>query len=271
MLIPWLLLAFSLALLGYATRLSLVVLSFSLVWLSYLGVLDSLGLGFIAIGAILAYLQIKYRNIFLEVLIVCFVIALLLHFIPGFHNPKILDKVLVSENSAPYSMYFNLDKALIPFFLLAALPTLFVNKSIRFNKNIFIWFSIILLPILLLLFATSLGLLQLEYHVPEWFFSFVLANIFFVSLAEEALFRGYLQQRLANKIGQISSLLIVSLIFGSLHYQGGLNLILFATLAGIIYGLAWMLSGKLWISVFIHFMTNCLHLIFFTYPLYVAR
>lgn len=78
MLIPWLLLAFSLALLSYTARLSLVVLSFSLVWLSYLGVLDSLGLGFIAIGVILAYLQIKYRNIFLEVLIVCFVIALLL-------------------------------------------------------------------------------------------------------------------------------------------------------------------------------------------------
>ena len=78
MLIPWLLLAFSFALLSYTARLSLVVLSFSLVWLSYLGVLDSLGLGFIAIGAILAYLQIKYRNIFLEVLIVCFVIALLL-------------------------------------------------------------------------------------------------------------------------------------------------------------------------------------------------
>ena len=42
MLIPWLLLA----LLSYTARLSLVVLSFSLVWLSYLGVLDSLGLGY---------------------------------------------------------------------------------------------------------------------------------------------------------------------------------------------------------------------------------
>ncbi len=47
---------------------------------------------------------------------------------------------------------------------------------------------------------------------------------------------------------------------------GGLLLVLFATMAGVIYGLAWLWSGRLWVATLVHFSFNMLHLLLFTYP-----
>ncbi|CAK9886718.1 MAG: hypothetical protein XXXJIFNMEKO3_03164 [Candidatus Erwinia impunctatus] len=96
----------------------------------------------------------------------------------------------------------------------------------------------------------------------------MLANLFFVSLAEEALFRGYLQQRLSQWLGCYGGLLLAALLFGLVHFQGGGLLIVFATLAGVIYGLAWLWSGSVWVSALVHFLFNMLHLLFFTYPVW---
>jgi len=116
-----------------------------------------------------------------------------------------------------------------------------------------------------------LGGLRIEPHAPEWFAQFALANIFFVSLAEEALFRGYLQQRLSRIVHPVVALLMASVLFGLMHYSGGLLLIIFASLSGIIYGLAWMWSGRLWVATLFHFGLNCVHLLFFTYPVYAPH
>ncbi|WP_370552243.1 type II CAAX prenyl endopeptidase Rce1 family protein [Enterobacter cloacae complex sp. I2] len=48
-------------------------------------------------------------------------------------------------------------------------------------------------------------------------------------------------------------------------------LIIFATLAGVIYGLAWMWSGKLWVATLFHFSFNRVHLLIFTYPVLNAK
>lgn len=62
-------------------------------------------------------------------------------------------------------------------------------------------------------------------------------RIFSSSLAEEALFRGY-PQRLSRIVHPVVALLMASVLFGLMHYSGGLLLIIFASLSGIIYGLA---------------------------------
>jgi uncharacterized protein len=53
-------------------------------------------------------------------------------------------------------------------------------------------------------------------------------------LAEEALFRGYLQQRLSGFMPPVLALFISALIFGAMHLAGGMMLIVFAVLAGVI-------------------------------------
>lgn len=211
----------------------------------------------------------KYTYL-LEGLCVVVAVALFLHAIPGFHNPKVLDAVVVGPQSIPFTMYFNMDKAVVPFILMMCMPTLFVAKPLYKAGKAGWGILVLAIPVLLLL-AVALGGLRIELHAPEWFAQFALANIFFVSLAEEALFRGYLQQRLSRILHPVVALLIASVIFGLMHYRGGLLLIIFASLSGIIYGLAWMWSGRLWVATLFHFGLNCVHLLFFTYPMYAPH
>ncbi|WP_146135922.1 CPBP family intramembrane glutamic endopeptidase, partial [Yersinia pseudotuberculosis] len=133
------------------------------------------------------------------------------------------------------------------------------------------WVVLILSVPALLLLAVALGGLKIELHTPVWIGSFIIANLFFVCLAEEALFRGYLQQRLGQWLGSYPALVITALLFGSAHFAGGPLLMLFAALAGVIYGLAWLWSGRLWVAVAFHFALNLMHLLFFTYPLYLPH
>ena len=199
----------------------------------------------------------KYTYL-IEGLCVIIAVTLVMHVLPGFHNPKVLDAVVVGPQSIPFSMYFNMDKAVVPFFLITCMPTLFVAKPL-YKMGKLGWVILVLAVPALLLLAVALGGLRIEPHAPEWFAQFALANIFFVSLAEEALFRGYLQQRLSRIVHPVVALLIASVLFGLMHYSGGLLLIIFASLSGIIYGLAWMWSGRLWVATLFHFGLNCVH------------
>ncbi|QKJ85181.1 CPBP family intramembrane metalloprotease [Paramixta manurensis] len=200
-----------------------------------------------------------------EGILVLGAIALMLHLMPGFNNTRIVTAVQAGPHSAPFTFYYNLDKALIPFVLLACLPTLFRTDAQPPRYKV--WWLLLLLAIpVLLLIATLAGGLAIEPHFPRWLWPFALANLFFVSLAEEALFRGYLQQRLTGWVGSLPALLLTSLLFGMAHIAGGSLLVLFATLAGLIYGLAWQWSGKLWVATWVHFAFNLTHLLLFTYP-----
>lgn len=73
----------------------------------------------------------------------------------------------------------------------------------------------------------------------------MLANLFCVSLAKEALFRGYIQRRLGQRTGGLLALFITALLFGLAHLQSGLLMVIFAALAGLVYGLAWKWRGRL--------------------------
>ncbi|EOW6645689.1 lysostaphin resistance A-like protein [Cronobacter muytjensii] len=228
----------------------------------------------ILIGALVAaglFIE-RFRNrstryaYWLEGFCVLIAIALILHLIPGFNNPKMLNAVTVGPQSVPFSMYFNFDKALVPFVLLIGISTLFVTQPVV-KVGALAWCGLILAIPALLMLAVILGGLKVELHAPGWFTQFALANLFFVSLAEEAFFRGYLQQRLTRFLHPFAALLITAVVFGLMHYAGGPLLIYFACLSGIIYGLAWMWSGRLWVATLFHFGLNCVHLLFFTYPM----
>ncbi|BDH45423.1 CAAX amino protease [Salmonella enterica subsp. enterica serovar Choleraesuis] len=205
------------------------------------------------------------RGLVLELLLVALAVALTVHLVPGFTNLKVLNGVHVGPHSLPFSMYYNFDKALVPFVLLLALPGLFVHKAGR-TRPFWHWGLLAAAIPGLLLLAVALGGLRFEPHLPAWLGKFALANLFFVCLAEEALFRGYLQRRLMHFLSPGQALAASAVIFGLLHCAGGPLLVIFAGLAGVIYGLAWLWSGRLWVAVLFHFALNCVHLLLFTYP-----
>ena len=265
----WYLLATSLLILQFNKKLSVALLMVTAVVGGYTQVLDWRALAFLAVLAIIAGVYYKFSDkalrTMLEILLLLASVGLMLHLIPGFHNLRVLDGVRMGPESAPFTMYYNFDKALVPFVLLICLKSLFTTDARPHTKPLYWLMLAVTVPVLLMV-AVVLGGLKIELHHPEWLFQFVLANIFFVSLAEEALFRGYLQQRLSSVMHPVLALIIASLLFGGLHYAGGSLMVIFATLAGLIYGLAWMLSGRLWVAVLFHVGLNLCHLLFFTYP-----
>ncbi|ERT12230.1 CAAX amino protease [Photorhabdus temperata J3] len=267
----WGLLAASLALLAIHRTTALIVLLAAVVTGFITQVIIYPAIATITIIFVLGALRIYFQQnniikITTELLLLAFGIALFLHLIPGFHNLKYLDKVQVGPHNASFSMYFNFDKALIPFLLLCCMPGLFTTKPLA-KVRPYAWIILTVAIPVLLGIATALGGLAIELHMPQWLPMFILTNIFFVSLAEEALFRGYIQQRLSQWTNPYVALIITALIFGGAHFAGGLLLMIFATLAGLIYGLAWMWSGRLWVAVGFHFVLNLVHLLFFTYPI----
>ncbi|ECB9387552.1 CPBP family intramembrane metalloprotease, partial [Salmonella enterica] len=266
----WIMLALALLVLQFNRNFSIILLMISAAIGLINNTIDWSAFIFIAIISIISLLQPKITNIiyfryFFEGILVLCAIALTLHLIPGFHNHKVLDAIYVGPQSTPYTMYYNFDKALTPFLLIMCARSLF-SDGLPHKTSLWKWGLLCLSVPLLLLVAVFLGGLKPEFHLPSWLFQFILANIFFVSLAEEALFRGYIQQRLSMLIHPVMALIIASVIFGFFHYSGGVLLVVFSTLAGVIYGVAWMWSRRLWISVLFHFGLNIIHLLFFTYP-----
>ncbi|MCX8959464.1 CPBP family intramembrane glutamic endopeptidase [Erwinia psidii] len=266
----WYLLAASLFFLPFHLRTSLVLLISTLLFalMNYTLHLQGLiALAFITLVAVYRTrcAQQSPGGWTAEFILVASALALMLHLIPGFNNYQVVQAVKVGPGSAPFSFWFNLDKALIPFVLLGCLPTLRKRPAVPPSNRLW-WLVLMLAMPMLLLTAVVAGRLRVELHSPEWLGSFMLANLFFVSLAEEALFRGYIQQRLSQLTGNTWGLLIAAALFGLAHYAGGPLLMSFATLTGIIYGLAWLWSGRIWVAALVHFAFNLLHLLFFTYP-----
>lgn len=268
----WYLLALSLLLLPFYLRGALMFLTIA-VCMAVLNqtLMPPAILSLAVIGTVALYCGYhKQRTQFAlpgEILLVASAIALMLHMFPGFNNQMVISHQQAGPLSVPFTFYFNFDKALIPFLLLGCMPTLLKRRA-QPPANSLWWLILLMSMPLLLLVATLAGGLRAELHLPEWLGAFMLANLFFVALAEEALFRGYIQQRLSQLLGDKRALLIAAVLFGLVHFSGGLLLVFFATLAGFIYGLAWLWSGRLWVAALVHFAFNLLHLLFFTYPMW---
>ena len=197
-------------------------------------------------------------------LVLLWALALTLHLVPGFANLKVLDRVQAGPASVPFTLYLNLDKPLIFFGLLLAWPALLgPGGTMRWRP-----LALLMLPLAaLLITAWQLGALKPEVGLPHWWWLFAFNNLLFTCVAEEALFRGFIQQGVASRSKPWLGLLVASLLFGAAHLAGGPLLVLFAALAGACYGLAFLLSGRLSVAILLHFLFNFAHLALFTYPL----
>ena len=197
-------------------------------------------------------------------LVLLWAMALTLHLVPGFDNLKVLDRVQAGPASVPFTLYLNLDKPLIFFGLLLAWPALLgPGGTMRWRP-----LALLMLPLAaLLITAWLLGAIKPEVGLPHWWWLFAFNNLLFTCVAEEALFRGLIQQGVATRSKPWLGLLVASLLFGAAHLAGGPLLVLFAALAGVCYGLAFQLSGRLSVAILLHFLFNFAHLALFTYPL----
>jgi hypothetical protein len=205
-----------------------------------------------------------------------FVLAVMLsaHWVPGFRNPLLLGPVAFTPDAVSFQMYLNLDKSAVSFSLLLLYAPLCreagLGRSLLAGAACAAMAVAVLLPL-----ALGLHAIRWAPKLPEGLWLWALNNLLLVAFAEEALFRGFLQASLARWLGGRAgggwtAIGLASLAFGVAHHAAGPLMILFASVAGVAYGLAYRHGGLL-ASVSAHFGFNLFHILLFTYPLLVRR
>ncbi|UTH75759.1 CPBP family intramembrane glutamic endopeptidase [Chromobacterium sp. IIBBL 290-4] len=226
------------------------------------GLLQPVGaLALLAVASLTAALR-RYPRPELYLVWIAALLALALHALPGFDNP-LLWQGKASLDSAPYRLFWSYDKGLAGLMLL-----LHLCRSPQPERRLG-WpaAAVGALSLLLVLGVAALtGIIGFAPKLTAWLPAWLLANVFLVSLVEEAFFRAGAQRWLELRTEPFAALMAASLLFGLAHLAGGWAWVGLATLAGIGYGLIYAARRQLWLAVLAHAGFNLLHLLFFTYP-----
>lgn len=198
-------------------------------------------------------------------------VALMLHAAPGFQNPRVIDRVVLSPGGVPFTKYLNFDKAVIGLFLLGIwCPQLVGSDDWKRVLRLFVPRFLLVVGGVLLL---SLGLdyVRWDPKTNEWFPLWAWSTLFFTVVAEEAFFRGLIQRSLerwfgGTGLGVAASLAVASVLFGLAHLAGGPKYVLLATVAGAGYGWIYLRTGSIEAAILAHFGLNVIHFTLFTYP-----
>ncbi|CAI8692700.1 CPBP family intramembrane metalloprotease [Burkholderia pyrrocinia] len=197
-------------------------------------------------------------------------IALSLHLIPGFHNPLVIAPTRFTPDAVPFTMYLNLDKPLVGLWLLWVLPwvapDVTLPRALRTGAV-----AAVATAAACLAGALAFGMVGWAPKWPASGWLWLVNNLLLVTLAEEALFRGYVQGGLTRALrasawGPWAALAIGAVLFGAAHAAGGWQWIVLGTAAGVGYGLAWRRGGLL-ASALAHVGLNVVHFGLFTYPM----
>ncbi|MDI1261146.1 CPBP family intramembrane glutamic endopeptidase [Aquabacterium sp.] len=202
-------------------------------------------------------------------------LALAVHVLPGFHNPLLVNAVRTTPDAVPFTLYANFDKGSVGLLLLACLaPRLASWQDARAAVA----------PTLVAAVATAAAAIgaawlagqvrfepKLGAALPPFAPTFLFVNLFFTCVAEEAFFRGLIQERLTRALAHRPGLiflpiLVSATLFGLAHLGGGPLYMAFATLAGLGYAGVYAKTRRVEAAVVTHFAVNATHFIFFTYP-----
>ncbi|MFG1498112.1 CPBP family intramembrane glutamic endopeptidase [Saccharospirillum sp. HFRX-1] len=190
------------------------------------------------------------------------------HAVPGYQGLVVVADSALKANSIASSLYFNHDKVLVAWSLLAFMPLFRSSLEARPLPNKTLTIAAltggIALPLLL---AWSSGLISWQPAIPTALWIFAVANLLNTCLAEELLFRGVVQGWLQRRLGPWPALVLAAVLFGIAHLAGGWTYVAVVTLAGLVYGLAYLWTGRLLWAVLVHWLLNLAHLLLFTYPL----
>ena len=255
----------------YGWLLALII-ALCLAW--YLGRIEAIALLPIILFGSLCYLFVRHEGrlrTLMGMLIILFSLGLGLHLFPGFHNLQIVEHVQLSHDSMPYKLYFNFDKPLIGLFILYWLHPLIATRGQAALMLKQMAPAALLTLIAVLTLSLLIGYTRLDIKLPDFIGYWLWANLFFTCMAEEALFRGFMQRQLSLlfagfKFGALWALLICALLFGIAHAAGGYQYVLLATLAGLGYGWVYLRTQRIEASILLHFLLNCVHIVFFSYP-----
>ncbi|MBC3935978.1 CPBP family intramembrane glutamic endopeptidase [Undibacterium rugosum] len=198
------------------------------------------------------------------------VLGMASHLLPGFHNLQLISAVRYAPDSLPFTLYANFDKGYAGFLLLSYLsPRVTSCAQFLTDARRSLLLSIGAIAAVMTL-ACILQLIRWDLKWTPDIVIFLAVNLVLTCVAEEAFFRGFLQQKLSQQLpvtypGAVSIVIIAS-IFGMLHAGGGWLYVLVATLAGIGYGWIYLRTGRIEMAILTHAALNLTHFVCFSYP-----
>jgi len=126
---------------------------------------------------------------------------------------------------------------------------------------------------ILTLVSVKSGAVCIDPKWPSHFFVRLAANLFLVSIPEEAFFRGFVQRELFKWFGgqwkaHFASVAIAAAFFTLMHlkWTQSYAMLGFVFLAGLLYGGIYQFTKNIEGSIICHFALNVTHMVFFTYP-----
>lgn len=258
---------FSLIFTGAALVLGLISENIGLI-----GLLITLGF----LGACMLYYRIHTTNIskiLLWLTIILAAIAMRAHIMPGFYNWQLIDAEILSDNAHEYSLWLNMDTALVGLGIL-----LFGLTPIHHLQDISRMFRKMTLPSIIGIsiiasIATLLGVVQVDAKMPQFWLIWMIINLMITCVSEEALFRFFIQQSLQNwlqnkKYGVACAIFIAALANTFTHFNlmfAGYMTTVFV--ASLFYGYVYYVTKRVEASILLHFAVNISHFFFFTYPM----
>lgn len=264
----------------YKFLISILLLAFAIATALLTHTIKPVALIPIFLLAILLYCsQITALNTVLK--FSCYALTLLVsiglasHFFPGFNNLKVIDHIYISKDAVPYTLYLNFDKAIVGIFILGITQRLIYKKEdwIKLFKQTVLPFLVLIITVILL--AVFLGVVRFDPKLPSTLPIWIITNLLFVSVAEEAIFRGFVQNKISlllNKktYGDYLAILISAVLFALLllaHLRGGIKYILLTIVVGIGYGWLYHRTKSIESAIGAHFCLNLTQFLFFTYPM----
>lgn len=199
-------------------------------------------------------------------------VLFMLHLLPGFNNPIVIDNIHVSQHAPAFKKYLNFDKAILGLILLwLVVPRSKPPKMQALIKTIMLCTVAIFASFSIGLIT---GLVYFDPKLPSILAGWIITNLFLTCFVEEAFFRGFIQQQLQSfskgRRWQISCIFISGGLFGLAHFPGGLVYCVIASIMGIAYAYSYYKSQNIYLPIAVHFIFNLLHFTLFTYP-YVAH
>ena len=201
-----------------------------------------------------------------------FSFGLITHLIPGFHNWLLGSNLQISKDAFPYTLFLNFDKPFIGIFPLAlTIPLISSRFHFRTVAAKTLALSAVGIMIMMVI-SLYLHIVDIDLKFPNITFIWLIANLFLVTIPEEAFFRGFLQREiheyLQTKWSGPFSIIAVSLFFAVLHFGfvKDLNFISLSFVASLIYGTIYHVTRSIESSIFCHYLFNVIHFFCFTYP-----
>lgn len=203
--------------------------------------------------------------------VVILTLALGFNQVPGIHNVLVLDRVYVSPSSADFTLYWNYDTGFAGILLFAVCVQPQGNTPWR-RAIVATGTIAILTTVVAFGTAAAVGYADWDPKWPTILGVWVPSNLLLTCVFEETVFRGILQRHLGRALGgrvpapELVALFVCVAAFGVAHIAGGTTYVLLSTLAGIGYGAAYHMTGRVEAGIVVHFLLNLSHLILFTYP-----